>query len=378
MAEKSVVLFGVGDVGPIHEPMDIYGAHVRSTLAAGDIRFAQCERLYSDRGALQVHSGVHERPLKAHMASVFSDCGFNVISLASNHGMDWGPDALMDTIELFRKHGMQTVGGGANIKEARQPAIVDSNGIKVAVLAYCSVIKEGYAAGANTPGIAPLRIHTYYEPIEYQAGVPPRVVTVPYEEDLAAMVNDIKEAKKIADVVVVSLHWGIHFIPRLIAEYQPIVAKAAYAAGAALILGHHAHAPKAIGVHGGKVCFYSLSNFIMTSRLTERLMAKENTTSAHEALAKFAKRYGVKVLPGDPLPYGTDSARSLIAKAVITREGVKQASFLPVLIDKQCRPEILKHGDARFDDAVKFMDWLSEDFDHQFTVHGDEVLISGK
>ncbi|MCW5604228.1 MAG: CapA family protein [Burkholderiales bacterium] len=105
MAENGAVLLGVGDVGPIHEPVDIYSTLVRSTLATGDIRFAQCERVYSERGVLQLHSGVHERPLKAHMASVFSDCGFDVVSLAGNHGMDWGPDALLDTIDLFRDKG---------------------------------------------------------------------------------------------------------------------------------------------------------------------------------------------------------------------------------------------------------------------------------
>ena len=55
MAENSVVLLGVGDIGPIHEPMEIYGTLTRSTLATGDIRIAMCERLYSDRGSLQVH-----------------------------------------------------------------------------------------------------------------------------------------------------------------------------------------------------------------------------------------------------------------------------------------------------------------------------------
>jgi hypothetical protein len=36
----------------------------------------------------------------------------------------------------------------------------------------------------------------------------------------------------------------------------------------------------------------------------------------------------------------------------------------------------LRSGDARFQDALRFMDWVSEDFDHQFKVEGDEVLIT--
>lgn len=377
MAEANVVLYGVGDVGPIHEPMDKYSTLVRETLASGDIRFAQCERLYSKRGALQLHSGVSEKPLEPHMASVFSDCGFNVVSVASNHGMDWGPDALLDTLSVFREMGIPTVGAGRNIEEARRPVILNCKGTRVAILAYCSILPHGYEAGPDKPGIAPLRAHTYYEAVETQPGMPPRIVTVPYEEDLAAMVHDIQEAKKAADVVVLSLHWGIHFIPRVIAEYQPIAARAAFAAGADIILGHHAHVPKAIGVHGGKVCFYSLGNFIMSTNIMSRWMARANTTSVEKAGAAFCKRYGVKLDPDHPLPYGTDGKRSLIVKAELSRQGVKKVSFLPALIDKQLRPEILKAGDARFDDAVGFMDWASEDFDHKFSVEGNEVVVSG-
>jgi poly-gamma-glutamate synthesis protein (capsule biosynthesis protein) len=167
--------------------------------------------------------------------------------------------------------------------------------------------------------------------------------------------------------VVLSLHWGIHFIPRMIADYQVTVANAAFEAGADLILGHHAHTPKAIAVHRGKVCFYSLSNFIMSS-----------TGKSPEKAAEFEKRYGVALDPDYPhLSYGTDAKRSLIAKAVLARDGVRRVSFLPVLIDKRLRPEVLRNGDPRFDDAVQFMEWVSEGFDHRFTITGSEVIVGG-
>lgn len=363
---NSVVLLGVGDVGPVHEPMDQYSTLARPVLAAGDIRFGQCERVYSERGALQLHSGGAHSRVKPQLASIFTDCGFDVVSVASNHAMDWGGDALLDTIDLMESKGIKTVGAGRNLEEARRPAIIEKNGVRIAFLAYCSILNEGYAAGPNKVGVAPLRAHTYYQSIDYQAGVPPKVVTVPFEEDLDGMVSDIAAAKSKADAVVVSLHWGVHFVPRLIAQYQPTAAKAAFAAGADLILGHHAHAPKAIGVHGGKTCFYSLSNFIMSS--------SAKNAAAGEA---FEKKYGVKLDPDYPhLPYGEDGKRSLIAKAVITKAGVQKTSFLPVQIDKQLRPEVLKRGDPRFDDAVRFMNWASDEFKTRLTVDGDEVMIS--
>ena len=366
MNSEGIVLYGVGDVGPIHEPMDAYSALARTTLAGADIRFGQCERVYSERGALQLHSGGAHSRVHPRLASVFDDCGFDVVSVASNHAMDWGPDALLDTLALFDKKGIRTVGAGRNLAEARRPVVIEKKGVRVAFLAYCTILNEGYAAGADKPGIAPLRAHTYYQCVDYQAGVPPKVVTVPYEEDLAAMVSDITAAKAQADAVVVSLHWGIHFVPRLIADYQPAAAQAAFAAGADLILGHHAHTPKAIGVHGGKTCFYSLSNFIMSS-----------SAKSGEAGRAFEKKYGVRLDPGYPhLPYGEDAKRSLIAKAVIGKGGVQKTAFLPVLIDKQLRPEVLKSGDARFADALRFMTWVSEDFGCNFSVEGDEIVVA--
>ncbi len=365
-AKDNIVLYGVGDVGPIHEPMDAYSALARSTLAAADLRFGQCERVYSERGALQLHSGGAHSRVHPRLASVFDDCGFDVVSVASNHAMDWGPDALLDTLELFDKKGIRTVGAGRNLAEARRPVVIEKNGVRVAFLAYCTILNEGYAAGPDKVGVAPLRAHTYYQCVDYQAGVPPKVVTVPYEEDLAGMVSDIAAAKAQADAVIVSLHWGIHFVPRLIADYQPAAAKAAFAAGADLILGHHAHTPKAIGVHGGKTCFYSLSNFIMSS-----------SAKSVEASRAFEKKYGVKLDSAYPhLPYGEDAKRSLVAKAVIGKGGVQKTAFLPVLIDTQLRPEVLKRGDARFADALRFMEWVSEDFDHTFTAEGDEIVVA--
>src|SRR6185436_12887139 len=103
MADNTVVLIGVGDVGPIHEPLDKYSTLARDALASADLRFAQVERVYSKRGSLQVHSGGGHSRVDPRFASVLEDCGFDVVSVASNHAMDWGEDALLDTIDLFRQ-----------------------------------------------------------------------------------------------------------------------------------------------------------------------------------------------------------------------------------------------------------------------------------
>ena len=377
MAKDTVVLMGVGEIGATDGPMEPYSALVRPTLATADVRFVQCERLYSERGTLQLGSGVNpsNESKRAHpkQASVYKDCGFDVVSVANNHGGEFGLESLLDTIEVMKKLGAQPIGAGRNIREARQPAIIERNGVKIAFLAYLSVMRPGYEATHTRGGMVPLRAHTYYEPIDYNPGMLPRTRSYPYPEDLEAMVEDIKAAKAIADVVVMSAHWGIHLYEKVIAEYQTIIAREAIDAGVDLILGHHPHIAKAIEVYKGKVCFYSLANFIV------------NHPRTPEVCRQKEKHYGIKMDPEYPLQaFGMGSHRTLIAKAVISKEGIQKVSYLPMMQNKQCQPEVLHRGDPRFDDVVNYMEWLSDGFRPQaegfgakFTVEGDEVVING-
>src|SRR6185312_8761941 len=109
---------------------------------------------------------------------------------------------------------------------------------------------------------APLRFKSYFEP----RGVltPLRIRTEPDERDLKMVIDDITALRKQVDIVIPAFHWGVLWVPRVIADYQVAAAHACIDAGADMILGHHAHIPKAIEVYKGKAIFYSLSNFCMT------------------------------------------------------------------------------------------------------------------
>jgi poly-gamma-glutamate synthesis protein (capsule biosynthesis protein) len=186
---------------------------------------------------------------------------------------------------------------------------------------------------------------------------------------MAMILDDVRKLRREVDVVVVAFHWGVIWMPRVIADYQVTAAHACIDAGADLILGHHAHVPKAIEVYRGKAIFYSLSNFCMTKPFPSPKWAE--APWQHGALRNSADQ--------DPeyplLPYGRDAKRSLLAKAVFGKDGVRSVSFLPMLIDKQYRPEVLRAGDPRFDDLVRYMDWASEGFEHRFARNGDEVVV---
>ena len=371
MIPGSISLLAGGDCGPAHGPKDGYPLArytelVRPTLAQADMRFVNCMRTYSTRRVANSPAPQVGQP--PEMAQIFTDCQFDGITLANNHIYDNGPDAMLDTRALLMSKGIQVTGAGSDLTEARQPAIIERNGVKVGYLGYTSVGGPGSEAGPGKPGIAPLRVKTTYD--LRGPNSPVRVLTQPVDSDLALLVEDVRKLRAQVDIVIVALHYGVIRLPRVIADYQVTAAHACIDAGADLIVGHSPHIPKGIEVYKGKAIFYSLGVFCMTR--TGVAPAWSDPPWMHGALGNQAE-----LDPDYPfMPYGKDSKRSLLAKAVVSKQGVMQVSFLPMMIDTQYRPEVLRQGDPRFDDIVRYMEWTSQGFDHQFAVVGDEVVVS--
>ena len=369
-SESEVVLLGTGDVGPTHGaadgyPVERYSELVGPYMDAADVRFGNCERQYSRRGTLDDGNPHGRQP--PDMARIFNDCHFDAVTLANNHMYDAGPEALLDTRALMLEMGIAATGAGKDLAEARAPAIVEKKGVKVAFLGYCSVLPAGGTAGPHKVGIAPLRAEAHYD--TRGANAPVRVLSFPHEGDMKNILSDIAAAREQADVVVVAVHWGIIHLPRVIADYQITAAHAFIDSGADMVLGHHAHVPKAIEMYKDKAIFYSLSNFCMTKPFPmDDWKVPPYVLGSKSSVTHLDPEYPL-------LPYGTDAKRTLMAKAVLTKDGVQQVGFVPMIINKQYQPEVLFQGDPRFDDAVRYMDWASEGFDHKFVLDGDDVRV---
>jgi poly-gamma-glutamate synthesis protein (capsule biosynthesis protein) len=359
-----------GDCGPVHGkddgyPIEGYTELLRPVLDAADMRFANCMRTYSTRGEQHALAPQVRQPVE--MADIFTHGRFDVVTMANNHSYDSGPEAMLDTRALFESRGIKVAGVGKNLAQAREPAVVERNGLRVGYLGYCSVGRPESAAGADKPGIATLRVNTQYEtrgPHE-----PVRILTTPDVDDLAMLVADITALRQRADVVILAFHSGVIRLPRVIPDYQVAVSHAAIDAGADLVVSHGPHIPKAIESYKGKAIFYSLGVFAMT---------KPFSAPAWHAPAwqHGAVRNHIDLDPDYPLmPYGRDCTRALLVKAVVSKRGITRVSFLPMMFDHQYRPQALSQGDARFADVVKYMEWASEDMPHTFRVEGDEVVI---
>lgn len=167
------------------------------------------------------------------------EMGFDVVSLANNHVWDLGEEGLRNTIKVLQENGIKYCGAGLNIEEASRPAIVEKDGMKIAILAYCMYGNPwlGYVelAGENKAGINPLEIEQ--------------------------VVKDIMDAKQKYDKVIVMPHWGREY------QYEPlpecvIMAKRMVKAGADAVLGSHTHQVQPlITFKKTPVCF-SMGNFL--------------------------------------------------------------------------------------------------------------------
>ncbi|MEI9805170.1 MAG: CapA family protein [Pseudolabrys sp.] len=228
------IISAVGDVRIFRKQPETALKHVREIFKRADIAFLPCRSRHTPTRARKVLPGMRgAAPIDVRGYPTFASIGFDVVSMASNHTMDWGQDPLLDAMKRMHADGIQTIGAGSDIDEARKPAIVERNGTKIAFLGYCSVAPKSYYAVPGRAGIAPMRAITHYEALEDdQPGTPCKIMTWPLQRDLDALVADIKRVRSQVDIVAVSLHWGVHHIKGLIADYQPTVAYAAIDAGA--------------------------------------------------------------------------------------------------------------------------------------------------
>jgi poly-gamma-glutamate synthesis protein (capsule biosynthesis protein) len=268
---------------------------------------------------------------------------------------------------------MSVVGAGRNIAAARQPVIKQlADGTRVAFLAYCSILPAGYWAEERRPGCTPMRAHTLYEQIEPdQPGTPARIHTFAHSRDVAAMQEDIRAARKSADVVLVSQHWGIHFVRASIADYQREVARAAIAAGADAILGHHAHILKGVEFVAGKPVIYSLGNFAVDLRMdpehASRPSFREIQSLAEDWAPDFDSLYN----------FPPASRLSMLAQLYIAKGKLREISILPLWIDRDAVPRLPAPDDPHFHEVIDYLRAVSAEagLNAVFTPQGDRVIL---
>lgn len=372
-----ITLVGVGDVSPDRDdPLSIF-RHVGDVFRKADIVFGQMESPISDRGSPMF---IPHSPCKISTKNVSAlteeGAGFDVMSVASNHAVDYGWDAFHDTLDTLKKNNIPTVGAGRNIIEARKPVILERKGLKIGFLGYLSIVFPGLVAEEDIPGCVPLRASHHYQQVDFQPGTPPLIVTALYPEDKKAMEEDIKKLRPQVDILVVSMHAGVHVVPSIIAMYQKEAAYHAIDTGADLVLQHHAHILKGIEMYKGKAIFYSLNNFALDYN---RLRPNERKAWDLGYRKLFHEFYRVPIHPDYPKHrFHYDALKTLVAKAYIRDKKIQKVTYLPAYINPDLEPEVLTRKDPRAQEVFDYVTQISEDQELKvrFSWDEDEVLIN--
>ncbi len=222
------------------EGPEVAFAAVAGVLTEADIAVANLESAVGVTGTPAPKAYTFRAPPVAVEALTLA--GIDLVSLANNHSLDYGPESLAETRALLTEGGILSVGAGPNRTVAHTPTRFEFNGLTIAFLAYVTVPVEGggfdprvWDATDETPGVAWL--------------------------DVPAMVADVEAARGGADLVVVLLHFGIEWELEP-SEAQREQARAAIDAGATLVIGAHPHVLQPIEEYGGGLIAYSLGNFV--------------------------------------------------------------------------------------------------------------------
>ncbi len=245
-ASEILTITAVGDVmlgGSATPELEKYGydypfEKTKYLLLESDIVFANLEGPLTTRGKEIIEKKYKFRAQPQKVAPALKKAGINVVSLANNHTLDYGEQGLLDTMAALDENGIAYAGAGKNNIHARVPAILEVKNIKIALLAYSLTFPEEFWAKHNTAGTA----------FGHQVHVK----------------EDITRAGNLADVVIVSFHWGREATTEL-RPYQITLGRAAIDAGASVVLGHHPHVLQAVERYKQGVILYSLGNYVFGS-----------------------------------------------------------------------------------------------------------------
>jgi poly-gamma-glutamate capsule biosynthesis protein CapA/YwtB (metallophosphatase superfamily) len=357
MAQNPLSIVAVGDMLPTRRlfsgdtPSTPSFGEVLNLISRADIAFGNFEIPLSTRGRpLEKLINFRASP---DIAEDVRKCGFHVLNLANNHIVDYGDEALLDTIHALEAQDVKHVGAGRDLAEAIAPVIINANGRRVGFLAFSCLLPTGTAASHDRAGLAPIHIHSAYEINIYwqmeEPGEPEmiRIHTWPDDEDREFAQDCIRRLRDEVDFLVTSVHWGYGSGENL-AAYQRPLGHALIDAGADIVLGNHAHAVHPLEVYRGKVILYSPCTFIgqQGSQITSDVGLAIWATMSHDGY---------------------------IARIEINPGGEYVVRLTPITLSDDGLPEIARP--EAFERIADRISRLSEVLGTEVRVTADEVLV---
>ncbi len=215
-------------------------SEIAPTLGAADVTVVNLEAALGTSGAPEDKEFTFQAPPEALTA--LAAAGTDAVSMANNHGVDYGPEGLQDSLRIRAASGFPVLGIGNTADEAYAPFITEVKGQRVGVVAASDVINDNlrtaWIARPDHPGIASAE-----------------------EAQQERLVQEVAATRERVDTLVVFLHWGVETQTCPNSRQQDL-ARVLTAAGADIVVGSHAHRLQGMGYLGDQFIAYGLSNFI--------------------------------------------------------------------------------------------------------------------
>ncbi len=236
----------------------------RQAIADADFFMVNQEFPFSNQGTPAKDKQYTFR-LPPEKVELFRQMEIDAVTLANNHALDFGQDALLDTCITLDGAGILHTGAGENLAAAKEPVVVTLGGKTIAIIGATRVIPvASWAAGNNHVGM----VSTY---------------------DPAILLEEIRGLRENYDYVAVYVHWGIER-DEMPQEYQKTLGRQYIDAGADLVIGAHPHVLQGIEYYQGKPIVYSLGNFVFGSSIPKTMLL--------EATLREDGETGLRLLPG--------------------------------------------------------------------------------
>jgi poly-gamma-glutamate synthesis protein (capsule biosynthesis protein) len=366
----TATLLAVGDLILSEPEPDRFFELVAPTLHQADVVIGQVEVPYT-RVPNRNRPDIIRDP---GQLQAMANAGFTVGTMAGNHVFDLGQEALDETREALTRYGIVPVGAGRNLEEARQPAIVERQGMRFGILSYnCAGPKSSWASEFKG-GAAYVEAFTVYQDLSYPTpGAAPVVRSACEHTTLESMIDDIEALRPRVDALLVVFHKGIGHTPARVADYERQVAHAAIRAGADVVTGHHAHILRGIEVYRGKPIYHGLGNFVAVTRALAIRPGMERDDWARQRREHF----GFEPDPETPhLPWHPEARNTMIASLSWDDDLRMRAALIPCFINKLGQPQPFGN-DRQGQQVLAYIEHITEHgrLNARYCWDGDQVLI---
>lgn len=266
---SSHVLNAYQKAGGIHGVLD---EGYQNVIRDADFFMVNQEFPFSSRG-VQAEDKEYTFRLEPERVSMFRELGIDAVTLANNHALDFGEEALLDSIAALDGAGILHTGAGVDLAEAKKPVETELDGIPVAVIGATRVIPVwSWAAGKNHAGM----LSSY---------------------DATALLKEIQDQKERGKFVIVYVHWGVEKDEKP-QEYQRTLGQQYIDAGADLVIGAHPHVLQGLEYYKGKPIVYSLGNFVFGSSIPRTMLLEVTLSKPGDSEAGGDPVVGLRLIPG--------------------------------------------------------------------------------